>query len=196
MPTDPEDPKLAISLDRREIEREIEKYVEQLRPSLSDKLNGKHQAEVYLDWWTQKLAVANEEEKPAVVANIARYRAVVERIGAELESTEADPAHRTETPCEDLPEALVPAATAETPAPAVDREAMKMERKGLRDAYKNECRRAGIKLTDEMIAEEANENWTTRDPVQKWIQCDPRYDGEPDRLIRRVFVQKPHLLKR
>jgi FKBP-type peptidyl-prolyl cis-trans isomerase 2 len=67
----------------------------------------------------------------------------------------------------------------------------KAERKRLRDAYKAERKQAGVKVTDEMIAITANpptsrtKGWHTRDAIQKWLQCDPKYDGEPDRLIRK-----------
>ena len=108
---------------------------------------------------------------------------------AELESIEVDITIKPQSP-------QAAATTAERSAPTVNREAMKAERKALRDAYRAECRRAGIKLTDAMISEKACEKWTTRDPVQKWIACDPRYEGGPDRLIRRVLTQKPHLHER
>jgi hypothetical protein len=72
----------------------------------------------------------------------------------------------------------------------------KAERRRLRDAYRAECCHAGIKVTDVSISEKANPKWTTRDPVQKWLACDPRYEGKADRLIRRVFIEKPHLRKK
>jgi hypothetical protein len=74
----------------------------------------------------------------------------------------------------------------------VDTKARKRERRVARDAYKDECKDAGVTVTDEMIARAANQRWHTRDAVQKWLTCDPRYDGEPDRLIRKVFSDKPH----
>src|SRR5262249_15811983 len=74
-----------------------------------------------------------------------------------------------------------------------DIESQKAERKRLRDAYKAECKRAGVRVTDEMIAHAASKNWTGRTSVQKWLAADPRYNGEPDRLIREVFLKKPHL---
>jgi hypothetical protein len=69
----------------------------------------------------------------------------------------------------------------------------KAVRRAQRDAYKAECRSAGVRLTDLMIAQEAKKNWTTRDPIQKWMTGDQRYEGRPDRLIRSVFTKKPHL---
>src|SRR5262249_20851115 len=41
-----------------------------------------------------------------------------------------------------------------------DIESQKAERKRLRDAYKAECKRAGVRVTDEMIAHAASKNWT------------------------------------
>jgi hypothetical protein len=78
----------------------------------------------------------------------------------------------------------------------------KAERRRARDGYRDECKRAGVTVTDEMIAKAASpptatkRGWRTRYPIQKWLQLDPRYDGEPDRLIRKVFRDKPHLPKR
>jgi hypothetical protein len=77
----------------------------------------------------------------------------------------------------------------------------KTERRKLRDDYVGECKRAGVRVTDEMIATAANppkdksKGWNTRDPIQKWLQCDPKYEGRPDRMIRAVFEKKPHLPK-
>ena len=70
---------------------------------------------------------------------------------------------------------------------------VKSERRALRDAYKGECRKHGVQVTDAMIAEVASGNWHGRTAIQKWLGCDPRYDGEPDRLIRNVFARKPHI---
>jgi len=69
------------------------------------------------------------------------------------------------------------------------------ERRALRDAYKKECSNAGIKVTDEMIAQEASTRWHERSPIQKWAAGHPDYDGAPDEMIRRVFREKPHLRK-
>jgi len=79
-------------------------------------------------------------------------------------------------------------------APPESLEAKKAERKAARDAYKAECKAAGVKVTDEMIARAGR--WTSRTQIQKWLACDPRYDGAPDQLIRGVFSKKPHLPKK
>ena len=50
-----------------------------------------------------------------------------------------------------------------------------------------------MKVTDAMIAAAANKKWSNRHNIQKWLAGDPKYDGEPDRLIRDVFKKKPHL---
>jgi hypothetical protein len=77
------------------------------------------------------------------------------------------------------------------------KEERKAERKALRDAYKAECKAAGVKVTDEMIGRAANSDWKDgRTAVQKWVACDQRYDGEADRLIRRVLTEKPHLRRK
>jgi hypothetical protein len=67
------------------------------------------------------------------------------------------------------------------------------QRRVLRDNYKSECKTNGVRVTDAMIAEAANANWHGRTTTQKWLACDPRYDGEPDRLIRSVFTRKHHI---
>lgn len=80
-------------------------------------------------------------------------------------------------------------------SPAICRADELAERKELRDGYKAQCKAAGVKITNEMISRAANTNWHNRTPVEKWLQGDPRYDGEPDRLIREVIRKKPHLPK-
>ena len=100
-----------------------------------------------------------------------------------------------------LPEQQIPREPAAPEGVGPDINGRKSERKKLRDDYKAECKQAGVRLTDEMIAMAANprtstkKGWTTRDPIQKWLQCDPKYDGEYDRLIRKLFRNKPHLPK-
>jgi hypothetical protein len=70
------------------------------------------------------------------------------------------------------------------------------ERHELLNNYKSECKQHGVRVTDRMIAEAASSNWHGRTAVQKWLACDRRYDGEPDRLIRRVFAGKPHIARK
>lgn len=84
-------------------------------------------------------------------------------------------------------------AAAQRAEPSATIESQKAERKALRDGYRVECKRAGVRLTDEMIAQAASPRWHSRSQIQKWLKCDPEYDGEPDRLIRKVFRDKPHL---
>jgi hypothetical protein len=66
-------------------------------------------------------------------------------------------------------------------------------RRELREAYRFECKRAGVRVTDEMIAQAANSKWTSRANIQKWLACDPKYNGRSDDMIRAVFLKKPHL---
>jgi hypothetical protein len=76
------------------------------------------------------------------------------------------------------------------------KDAIKAERKARRDAYKAECRAAGVKLTDSMIGLEVKRG--SKDPrtiVQQWMRCDPRYEIY-DWPIRGVFSRKPHLPKK
>ena len=87
-----------------------------------------------------------------------------------------------------------PAATASTLSHSPTDAELKKERRALRDVYKSECKQYGKRVTDEMIAEAATSTWHNRTAIQKWLACDPRYNGEPDRLIRNVFARKPHLL--
>lgn len=67
------------------------------------------------------------------------------------------------------------------------------QRRLLRDNYKSECKQNGVTVTDVMIAEAASAKWHGRTAIQKWLKCDPRYDGESDRLIRKVFTRKHHI---
>jgi len=69
------------------------------------------------------------------------------------------------------------------------------ERRAALEAYKRECREAGVKVTNLMIAKAADPNWNDRTPVEKWVKAkDPRYNTPPvDRKIRAVFRTKPHI---
>jgi hypothetical protein len=58
-------------------------------------------------------------------------------------------------------------------------------------AYKAECKAAGIKVTDLMIAQAANRKWTERSRVTWWKAGKDR-PGD-DALIRKVLRAKPHL---
>jgi hypothetical protein len=73
----------------------------------------------------------------------------------------------------------------------------KAERIASRDAYRNECEAAGIKVTNEMIGEKAYPK--SKNPgakFKKWLECHPSMDGLNDRLVRNVLEEKPHLRKR
>jgi hypothetical protein len=77
----------------------------------------------------------------------------------------------------------------ETPTTAVacesnDLNALRVERKRLRDEYRAECKRSGEHTTHEIIAKGSDKRWKSRTQVDKWLDCDPRYDGEADRKIR------------
>jgi hypothetical protein len=87
------------------------------------------------------------------------------------------------------PSALAAAELSRSPTAAEIRE----QRRVLRDNYKSECKTNGVRVTDAMIAEAANTKWHGRTAIQKWVGCDPRYNGEPDRLIRSVFARKHHI---
>jgi hypothetical protein len=82
---------------------------------------------------------------------------------------------------------------------STERQDIRAERRKLRDDYKAECKRAGLLVTDEMIAKSANpststnKGWNSRFQVQKWLACDPAYEGRADAIIRKVFLEKPHL---
>jgi hypothetical protein len=69
------------------------------------------------------------------------------------------------------------------------------ERRAALEAYKRECREAGVKVTNPMIAKAADPNWNDRTPVEKWVKAkDPRYNTLPvDRKIRAVLRTKPHI---
>jgi hypothetical protein len=68
------------------------------------------------------------------------------------------------------------------------------ERTELLKTYKTECRRRGIKITDEMIAKAASDSWHDRTPVARWKRNDPRCKRSDDLKIRMVLRNKPHLL--
>lgn len=62
-------------------------------------------------------------------------------------------------------------------------------------AYKEECRRAGVKVTDAMIAKAANARWGDRTQVTWWKRNDKRSTAAANRLISAVLTKKPHLSK-
>jgi hypothetical protein len=66
-------------------------------------------------------------------------------------------------------------------------------RAALIDAYKRECRNAGIKVTDAMIAKAASSSWNDRTQVTWWKRTDSRSTSAADSAIRRVLRDKPHL---
>jgi hypothetical protein len=87
------------------------------------------------------------------------------------------------------PSTLQTAIESAPPIPTVVRDL----RNSLIREYKRECRRAGVKVTDEMIAQAANKNWSDRTMVAKFKDCTAK-DVAVD-LIMRVLREKPHLKK-
>ena len=73
------------------------------------------------------------------------------------------------------------------------RDTVAAERAELLRAYKEEGKKRGIQITDEMIAITANPGrWNERTPVQRWkrnYRCTPGDDAR----IRAVLKDKPHL---
>jgi len=67
------------------------------------------------------------------------------------------------------------------------------ERSALLNAYRADCAKRGIRITDEMIAEAARSSWHDRTPVQRWKRNDPRSKPGDDVAIRRLLQKKPHL---
>jgi hypothetical protein len=67
------------------------------------------------------------------------------------------------------------------------------ERRALLQAYKTEGSRHGVRITDQMVAEEACPTWHDRTPVQRWKRNDPRCTKADDAKIRAVLLKKPHL---
>ncbi len=67
------------------------------------------------------------------------------------------------------------------------------ERTALLNAYIEEGKRGGRKITDRMIAEAARPTWHERTPVQRWKRNDPRTTEAADTAIRRVLADRPHL---
>jgi hypothetical protein len=68
-----------------------------------------------------------------------------------------------------------------------------LERKTALRAYKEECRRANVKVTDKMVAMAAQVNWHDRTEIQRWKSNNPRSKPLHNRKIRKVLADKPHL---
>lgn len=68
------------------------------------------------------------------------------------------------------------------------------ERREMLRAYKEECRRNGVKVTDDMIAKAARPTWNDRTPIQRWVR-NYRTSAGDDVAIRKVLQKKPHLPK-
>jgi hypothetical protein len=66
------------------------------------------------------------------------------------------------------------------------------ERQAALQAYKDECRQHGIKVTDLMVAKAAA-GWNDRTPVARWKANDDRCTSDDDTNIRGVLKRKPHL---
>ena len=64
------------------------------------------------------------------------------------------------------------------------------ERRRLRDDYKAEWRKAGVKVTDEMIAKSVRKQWRSRYQIQRWLRLHPRVQSS-DQLIRKVLRDRP-----
>jgi hypothetical protein len=90
------------------------------------------------------------------------------------------------------------------PRPGLNRESLpvewhmtfdpiKAQRTALSESYKRECRKAGVKVNDTMVAKAANPKWHDRTQVMWWKRNDPRSTPAADRMIRAVFKNKPHL---
>jgi len=142
----------------------------------------------------------DHSDRRAIEGELEELSAQVAQIEAELPQPVPPPI--VDVPTKGQSPAAIPGETGSReadkgPEPRPEsREIRKAERTAARDAYKAKCRAAGVKVTDNMIAEAANPKWHSRTQVQKWLVCDPRYDGEADRLIRKVFTEKPHLPKK
>jgi hypothetical protein len=137
--------------------------------------------------WRQIAAYAHELSDEAIPLS-----------AAEAEMTPNDAPKQKGVPHSDgVPPKQVTAS--ETAPETNNLEARKAERNKLRDDYKAESKRAGVIVTDEMIAKAANppkgknRGWTSRTHIHKWMACHPKYDGRNDQLIRAVFLNKPHL---
>jgi hypothetical protein len=89
-----------------------------------------------------------------------------------------------ESPATTLPAAL-----------STEADSIAAERKRLLAEYKNECKQAGVKVTDAMIAQAASPTWSERTQVTWWKRNDPLSKPAVDHAIRRVLSKKPHLPK-
>ncbi len=89
-------------------------------------------------------------------------------------------------------EGLLPKPEAETKK-RQGTDAVAKERKASLEAYKDECRQAGVRINENMIAEAASRLWHERTPVQRWKRNDPRSTPADDAKIRAVLKNKPHL---
>lgn len=161
----------------------------------------------FIVWVMNAPDVPVGSDTPDVQPKIELYEQVLnEREAAETAGMPNAPGPALEPVADPLPdgkESGRPVNIADVPAVASgdNISTRKAERRKHRDDYKAECKRAGVNVTDLMIAEAANphtktqKGWNTRDAIQKWLQCDPKYDGHSDRMIRDVFKKKPHLPK-
>ena len=68
-----------------------------------------------------------------------------------------------------------------------------VERSALIQAYKSECWKRGVKVTNEMIARAASDSWHDRTPVQRWKRNDSRCTPADDVKIRAILKKRPHL---
>lgn len=148
-----------------------------------------------------RLAPYPAETDPVVGESVPATGPIAEPVAPTFETPGADPSSLVNNVVEQIIENPPPAhipdeSTGEiADVPAVmasggDINIRKSERKKLRDEYKAECKRAGEHGDHIKIAKGASKRWTSRTQVDKWLQCDPRYDGEADRLIRDFLTRE------
>ena len=53
----------------------------------------------------------------------------------------------------------------------------------------------GTRPTYDDLARAADSNWSTRDPIDKWLQDDPRYNGAADQKIRALLSSQRQITK-
>ena len=72
-----------------------------------------------------------------------------------------------------------------------EKEAVVVQRAAALAAFRESCRRKGVKLTDKMLAKAAKETWNDRTMVTWWKRNDPKCTPPHDRLIQSVLKKDP-----
>ena len=73
----------------------------------------------------------------------------------------------------------------------VDADPVAQERRSALVGFKTRGRRLGIKITDPMVAQAANQKWNDRTMITWWKRNDDGCKPRHDRMIRAVLARDP-----